>query len=618
MTLYEYYAFDAEQLSFKKLDDDNITWVTIKGNHVPIPKGGTREQKAEAIKKWFASKKKELPQAKGRLSFYSAKVEHDVPKASARGTGEQAQVHGEGQYSLKYAKNNYENYFKKFSLTKTLATSLTTEEKRGLHGWASSLFGGMNTVESVPKIIDKKISQWKESVAKMESEKENYSKIFKLSREETEKLLDNPEEMKKLGIPERFTDVDEVWRWAGQNSGALRENIRQNITNIQNAMEAKQKLEKYREEGRFWEESAIYKVGEKLYSKDVGKAKMTQRGMRYWQVNKLYNMSLEERQKERENNIENAKKQIADYEQALKDMKKGDWDYNWQKLQYEKDIKLLQKEQKWWEDLDVADINPAKAQMSKVELPATKTYLREATGLRNQSTFVKNGIKKTLVSAYNINTLREEYGLNDIADEFEYIIDDALGLNKANSSGEHIKVLLENMSDKMSTGLEHNLMRGHTMGQEPKEYLATATPFGKREENVRLNNAKYLVDKIASDLRVTLLATVDDGKKLVINSGRGLYNKLGAIVANAKTKSYWGASIRQRQADAKKLLLKNGINGIAYKGHGVSAVSGWSDGEGNVTFDPSRMKVLEKTTDPAVIEKWIKEQEQHGQKAVKK
>ena len=89
-------------------------------------------------------------------------------------------------------------------------------------------------------------------------------------------------------------------------------------------------------------------------------------------------------------------------------------------------------------------------------------------------------------------------------------------------------------------------------------------------------------------------------------------------MANAKTKSYWGASIRQRQADAKKLLLKNGINGIAYKGHGVSAVSGWSDGEGNVTFDPSKMKVLEKTTDPAVIEQWIKEQEQHGQKATKK
>ena len=41
-------ALDATQLEFKKLDPENIDWVTIRGNHVPIPKNGSREQKAKA------------------------------------------------------------------------------------------------------------------------------------------------------------------------------------------------------------------------------------------------------------------------------------------------------------------------------------------------------------------------------------------------------------------------------------------------------------------------------------------------------------------------------------------------------------------------------------------
>ena len=107
-------TLDATQLSFKKLDEDNITWVTINGNHVPIPKGGTREQKARAIKEWFASKNKDVPVAKGKVSVYSARFEHDQPKRTAKRSGEGAQVHGDGQYTQRNIGINHRRYFDKF------------------------------------------------------------------------------------------------------------------------------------------------------------------------------------------------------------------------------------------------------------------------------------------------------------------------------------------------------------------------------------------------------------------------------------------------------------------------------------------------------------------------
>ena len=61
-------------------------------------------------------------------------------------------------------------------------------------------------------------------------------------------------------------------------------------------------------------------------------------------------------------------------------------------------------------------------------------------------------------------------------------------------------------------------------------------------------------------------------------------------------------------------MTKHNISGIAYTGHGRSRISGYTDSEGNVTFDPKNIKVLERTTDPSVIQHWIEEQEKHGQK----
>ena len=97
-------TFDATQLEFrklKKLDEDNIIWRTIRGNKVPLPKNGTREEKAQAIKEWFANKNKPVPSARGQYSVYAARFEHEAPRRSARKSGEGEAAHGEGQYTLK-------------------------------------------------------------------------------------------------------------------------------------------------------------------------------------------------------------------------------------------------------------------------------------------------------------------------------------------------------------------------------------------------------------------------------------------------------------------------------------------------------------------------------------
>lgn len=604
------FVFDAEQLSFKKLDDDNVTWVTIRGNHVPIPKHGSKEEKAKAIKEWFASKKKELPKSKGRVSFYSAKVEHEQPKKTARSTGEGAQVHGEGQYTLKYAKNNYENYFKKFGNTKSLSESMTPQEKRELRGWGSVIFGGRGSIEGTRKKMENEIKMAKSEIESFEKKKQGYSELWNMNEEDIKKLLDNPAEMKRLDVSETILNSGDFRRYINNMGNYYRDKIQQKKDYIEKTKEAQVGFEKYVNEGKIWEEANMFAVGEKIYKHDES-GKHTENGMRYWQINKLYKQSPEERKATKQAEIERYKKQIAENEEFLKKINvTKSFEYTWwDKHNAEEAIRLDKRELSWWEKLDTDDIRAAKPQMAKVELPASKTYIRERTSLRGQSNYVKQAIKSTLVNTYQINELRSEYGLNDIADEFESIIDDAVGLNNNHSSAKHIEAMLEEVQKKIDTGARENLINGIRLGDP--DYQKFHSPVEKMN---KLNNAIYLVEKIAGRLKTTLLAKDYDKDELVIGNGASLYDKLGRYIANEKSKSYWGASERQGQLAATTALSKHGISGIAYTGHGVSRVSGYSDNEGNVTFDPSKIKVLERTTDPAVIEEWIKKQEKLGQK----
>ena len=133
-------ALDATQLEFKKLDPENIDWVTIRGNHVPIPKNGSREQKAKAIKEWFANKKKDLPQAKGGFSVYSARFEHDQPERKAKRSGEGAEVHGSGQYTLRNIGINQRRYFDKFKRKSALPGTIFFTTFWLIGSWGFSLY----------------------------------------------------------------------------------------------------------------------------------------------------------------------------------------------------------------------------------------------------------------------------------------------------------------------------------------------------------------------------------------------------------------------------------------------------------------------------------------------
>lgn len=597
-------VFDAEQLSFKKLPKEEITWVTIRGNHVPIPKGGSREEKARAIKEWFANKKKDLPQGKGRVSFYSARVEHERPKRTAKGSGEGAEVHGAGQYTLKLAENNLENYFNKFgNIQHQDWSDVDYDTAKSL-----KMLGNMRGIP-IEKIKDKVDKYIEETTKKIESHKENlktYQEMSGYSKEQMEEFLKDSDKVFKITGRGGFADINDAWRWANVSSSETKQGIQHLTEGIEETKNEYAKFKELVDAGKIKATHSTYKVGDKVYREEFSN-KVRQKDVYFSRIKELHKLSVPERKEFIDKKVTEINNSIAEYEKAITELDpKKDWNANWYKREYESTIRSLKRDKSWWEKVDYENITAAKAQMSMVRLPASKTYLREATGLRRQSPYVKNAVKSALVESYGVGRLRD-LGLSDLADEFESIIDDALAINNAHSTPQHIEHMLEDMKLKLHTGFEENRMHGVPFGRDPEAFKQIAPPVLRNEKAEKLNEAMYLVNEISDNLKYTLLAknNIDD---LMINNGRGLYTRIGKNLANAKTKSYWGASTGQVYNASSKILAKHGISGVAYTGHGVSRISGFTDGEGNVTFDPDKITVLERTTDPDVIRGWIEKQ----------
>lgn len=161
-------TFDATQLEFrklKKLDEDNIIWRTIRGNKVPLPKNGTREEKAQAIKEWFASKNKPVPSAKGQYSVYAARFEHEAPSRKAKKSGEGEAAHGEGQYTLKSVLKD-KRYFDMFKskYVKFNAPDDFYENMPDIYGDTGSLVVGRgdwrNVIERILKRAEHRMSKY--------------------------------------------------------------------------------------------------------------------------------------------------------------------------------------------------------------------------------------------------------------------------------------------------------------------------------------------------------------------------------------------------------------------------------------------------------------------------
>ena len=577
-------VFDAEQLSFKKMDKEAIVWRTINGNHVPIPKYGTREEKAQAIKEWFANKNKSLPIGKGRVSFYSARVEHEAPKRSARGSGEHAQVHGDGQYTLKGAENNLMNYFNKFQNKTSVALLNMNDEEMESIKWIRGLGAGWKGIEGMRKTAEQGIKTYADARAKQLELAAEAKKLRELPDEELDKWLADTDAVQALAGRASFENKDYARSWLSnfeQGQMSMAEENEKRVAKFEKEVSAFNDLVK---SGKIKESHGIYMVGDKVYRKSDS-AKVTQKDVQFGWVEKLYFIEPEKRKEYVDESIAKLEDEIKDYQKAISELKVGDWQYHWYRREYLDTIARLERDIAWWKKVDYEHITPAKAQMSKVRLPASKTYLREATSLNNQSPYIKNAIKSAMVNEYGVQELRD-MGLPDVADEYESIIDDALSPN--GSSAENIEQRLANIQKNF-------------IGEFPMEH--SYAKYRPDDRGKKLKQAEELIKHASLLLSVSLLAK-DDNDKLVMNNGRGFYSKFGSHLIDDD----WWRKMKTKDRKASDLLGKYGISGIAYRGHGVSHVSGWVDGDGNVTFDPKKMKVLERTTEREVIQRWIDRQ----------
>lgn len=522
-------VFDAEQLSFKKLDEDNIIWRTINGNKVPIPKNGTREQKAQAIKQFFESKGKQLPAPKGKYSVYSAKYEHDKPKLGATGTGEGANVHGYGQYTQKDININYQRYFKNFSEKYLWAKkgvkadpTWSPREKEVFENFQYSVNNNDDIFSGYRNYLTEKIKKF---------EKSNYpDDVATLSI--LRDSLNTYENMIKTGKlkSDDFVRVNKYYLINGKP--AFNEILRKQLARIKGGITT---LEEEKQNG------------ERLLE--------TLRGSQ--------------------------KKLMKDALEQLKEIKNVD-----------------------------VDVKPAKAEMTKVLLPAAKFYMREDKPINKQSNYVKNALKSAIYeyaateSGVDLETAKKSVWF----DEIQNIVNSAI--DNPNSDPKVFFDKVQELKSEMRSEAEKNNLR---LGGLESGFYKNWWNMNEEEkkhyfENEKKMKANYLVDFVddIKNLMITHPYRYEEGKtvgimqqsKFIYRNGESLYNTITTV----------GGGYGHTHGDQVKgtnILKRSGIKGINYHG----GVDKW----GNVTFDPKEMKVLEKTTDPAVIEKWIKEQEKLGQ-----
>lgn len=83
--------------------DDDIEWITVKGNHIPIKKGLSGQERGEAIQNWFKNKANRGESEYSETPAYAGSgALYDTPSLAAVGSGEGAAAHG---YGLYYAEN---------------------------------------------------------------------------------------------------------------------------------------------------------------------------------------------------------------------------------------------------------------------------------------------------------------------------------------------------------------------------------------------------------------------------------------------------------------------------------------------------------------------------------
>lgn len=514
-------ALDATQLEFKKLDPENIDWVTIRGNHVPIPKNGSREQKARAIKEWFANKKKDLPESKGLMSVYSARFEHEQPERKAKRTGENAEVHGSGQYTQRNISKNLARYFDRFKRKRVWFMPSENDE-----------------------MSNRKYSQVGEWLAQYISLGNGRPDSFDVGYQKMSDYIN-----KELAKAKEHSYKYEIEKY---------ENILSQMT--------KMKPEHFRTTA-----NSYLIGGEAVLNKDI---------QRYLQNAMLYKFP-----------------EAPDQEKWLQGMKDN--------ISAVKGGKKYADMIKSW-----ADIQPAKAQMSVVRLPANKYYIKETKKVYEQSPFVINAFRDVCIDRaiqyqikhwtsttkdndkFTVEKFKEDhpavYGL------LEQVYNKAVELHqKMQQDQEYIPI-----HNEVWKQVVENPQGSAILAEIPHEDKNQLTFHDEQRESVYSSprdtfwfNPWTLSDEQREEYYAKTKAQGEHGELS--------YKDFETIVARITNDVK--STIDPDARGMKKRLMAAGIKGIHYYG----GVDGW----GNVTFDPKKdIKVLRKITDPNEIRALIEKQ----------
>lgn len=542
------WVWDAEQLSFQKLDDEEITWVTIRGNHVPIPKRGSKRQKAEAIKQWFASKKKDLPQKSGQHSVYSAKFEHEKPKVTGvKGTGEGPSVHTDGQYTLKNIAINKARYFEKWANPRWILAGDRLSIKKGLlpdpdTHWATSFsdvkIGKINE-ELIADSI--KYSGYFNAEAYLKHVNKQLEKIDE-KIETAQKNLDW--ELKKKEKKDfNYSDIHE--RDYRETLQGLKDK-KQVLEYIKPILEAHPKL---MEEQGYVAVPANYMVD----GKPVFNERVRNNIQLYWAgVIGLEELKARADTKEQKTIVE----------------------------------KINSKE----------DIVPAKAQMSRVEIPAEKYFLDEDTFLFAQPKYIRQHLVDLIIKASYYYQNRFNGSKNELDEKFEmwksgkgYDVvkkyTEEILLNSPHGVNQEKREEIRTNILKELVNYEPPLMGENEMLLQNPHLTDPHMEWGRKPMESNYDLEKRLKqENIGNIMETEYISDIIDTTKY---SGKSFYDLFKTYVSVSGDRT-------------RRAFLEAGIKGSTYWGG--------SDHRGHVVFSDKDMKVLERTTSREKIKEWIDKQ----------
>lgn len=524
------YVFDAEQLELSglgKLDKDQITWITIKGNHIPIPKGGSRQQKAEAIKTWFANKKKELPQKKPQGSVYSAKFEHERPEKGKTHTGEGAEVHTHGQYTQKRIDINKARYFDKFKRERWIAPD-------------NMMYNNISPVHYQDYLAHKRIKAENIDLQQIaySFEESGYQSLSSYKEDLSRTIRYIPELIKD------YTNQEEI-----RNQLERKEMFEKQLE-ILESVENKEDLLK---KAGYVKVSANYLIKNKpVFSPSVRNL------IQLYQVKRL----------------------------SLEDLKNGGSYYKLNKA----DKELLATIEK------PEDIVPAKAQMSKILIPAEKYFLDEDKKLTKQPSYIKKRLapiilKEAIDYQYRWDPQSREkfYEDKETYEKLLNLVDNALHNKNIESEKERESLLDEFASLPLAF--------------DPNTHFLDDEIFGANLMEVKTKEGRQIKGGFSAKQELYSTAKTSREDRIFKVYKTALYD----IARYNGKELYDNVSYRSTPTQANKAFLNAGIVGSTYWGG--------TDKRGHVLFNPEKdIKVVEKTTDPSVIQKWIEEQEKHSQK----